>query len=236
MSTTSTTGLRVERQAGALGAIVTGVDLADGCRRRDVRPAARRAARAPRDLHPRPGAHHPRPADRVLGALGPASNHTRTYRRSRDTPRSSRSTTRTRHRHVARRLHVREAAARRQPPPRPDHPARRRRHHVLQRLPGVRATSPPGCARRSTGSAPSHYATQMAIDKGMPEDEIVNAHPVGAHPSRDGPPGAVRERQLHAPLRELERSRQRAVARVPLPAVREVRVHVAAPVADGRPR
>ena len=23
-----------------------------------------------------------------------------------------------------------------------------------------------------------HYATQMAIDKGMPEDEIVNAHPV----------------------------------------------------------
>ena len=81
-----------------------------------------------------------------------------------------------------------------------------------QLSPGLRATL--------DGLRAVHYATQMAIDKGMPEDEIVNAHPVARTHPETGRQRAVRERQLHAPLRGLERSRQRAVARVPLPAVR----------------
>jgi taurine dioxygenase len=36
----------------------------------------------------------------------------------------------------------------------------------------------PGMQETLRGLRAVHYATQMAIDKGMPEDEIVNAHPV----------------------------------------------------------
>ena len=36
----------------------------------------------------------------------------------------------------------------------------------------------PGLRETLGGLRAVHYATQMAIDKGMPEDEIVNAHPV----------------------------------------------------------
>ena len=62
---------RRTRQAGALGAIVTGVDLATDVDDATFDALHDGAARAPRDLRPGPGAHHARRPGRVLGAVGP---------------------------------------------------------------------------------------------------------------------------------------------------------------------
>ena len=80
-----------------------------------------------------------------------------------------------------------------------------------------------------------HYATQLAIDSGMPEDEIVERAPGRDHAPRDRAAGAVRQRQLHEALRRVVGGRQPTAARPPLRAVRQARAHVAAPVGGGRP-
>ena len=70
---------------------------------------------------------------------------------------------------------------------------------------------------RSTDSAPSTTRPSWRSRSGMPEDEIVNSHPVACTHPETGPQGAVRQRQLHPALRELERGGQPAAARAPVP-------------------
>ena len=125
------------------------------------------------------------------------------------------------HRHLARRLHLRQAAAVGEPAARADHPAGRRRHDVLQRLPRLRGPLRRPARHRSTRLRAVHYATQLAIDSGMPEDEIVNSHPVVVHAPGDRPTRALRQRQLHEALRRLVGRRQPTAARPPLRAVRQ---------------
>ena len=113
-------------------------------------------------------------------------------------------------------------------------PAVRRRHHVLQRLPRLRGPvrRPARDARRPARGALRDPARDRQRHARGRDRQLA---PGGVHAPGDRPARALRQRQLHASLRRLVRRRQPAAARPPLRPVRPLRVHLAPPVAGGRP-
>ena len=98
-----------------------------------------------------PGPRHARRAGRVLGPVGP---HRAAPVRAADRgPPRDHAGVRPEpdHRHLARRLHVRQAAAVDQPAPRADHPARTAATRCSRTATSPTRASPTACARRSTG-------------------------------------------------------------------------------------
>ena len=157
--------------------MVTGVDIAtiDDATFAAVHDAS---DGPPRAVHQGPGPRDPRRPGGVHRPLGP---HRAAPVRAVDRgPPGDHRDLRPQpdHRHLALRLHLRQAAAVGEPAAGAHHPARRRRHDVLERVPGVRrplrrAPRHPRarCARCTT--PPSSRSTAAC-----PSDEIVNAHPV----------------------------------------------------------
>ena len=168
--------MEITRQAGALGAIVTGVDLAsvDDVTYKELRDAllehlvicVRDQAHVTPDeqvaFSARWGRIEPHPY------VPPIEGHPGDHAGVRPEPD---------HGHVARRLHVREAAAVDQLAARARDPAYGGDTMFSNGYLAYEGLSP-GLRETLDGLRAVHYATQLAIDSGMPDDEIVNSHPV----------------------------------------------------------
>ena len=167
--------MEITRQAGALGAIVTGVDLAtvDDATYKELRDALlEHLVICVR------GQGHVTPDEQVAFSARWGRIEPHPYVPPIEgTPRSCGSTTRTR------------SPSRGTPtsPTRSSRPRSACSSRVIPEYGGDTMFSngylayeglSDGLRRRSTVCGRSHYATQLAIDSGMPDDEIVNSHPV----------------------------------------------------------
>ena len=88
--------------------------------------------------------------------------------------------------------------------------ARRWRHDVLQRRARLRQPVRRACGRRSTACGPSTRARSWRPSAGLDRAAVTTRAPGRAHPPRDRPAGAVRQRQLHVTLRRAGRRRRAA--------------------------
>ena len=226
--------MEVTRQAGALGAVVTGVDIAD---LDDATFVAVHDALMEHLVLCLKDQGHATPDDQVAFTArwgrdraapvravdrGPPGDH-RDLRPQPD------------HRHLALRLHLRQAAAVGQSAARPHHPAGRWRHHVLERVPRVRGALRRAARHASTRSRAVHYATQLAIDSGMPDDEIVNSHPVVCVHPETGRRALFVNDNYTKHFDGWSVADSQPLLDLPLRAVRQARAHVAAPLDRGRP-
>ena len=90
----------------------------------------------------------------------------------------------------------------------------------------------PDAQHRSEGT----IGDAASIRRSRPENQHGDRPSGGPHPPRDRPQGALRQLQLHLPLRGHDRSGERPAARLPLRPPAAAGVHLPVPVERGRGR
>ena len=205
---TTVTGLRVQRQAGALGAIIEGVDLSEPVN--DATFAALHEAFLDHQMICIRGQSAMTPDDQLRFAerWGQISIHPyvpsiegypglmRIYDPNLVTQTWHSDTT-----HAAKPPSITLLLA--------HHPAVRWRHHVVQRLPGLRGPfgRAAGYPRWPLGRPSGHRAGCLC---GAPGGRGSYRPPGHSYAPRNRPASAVRERQLHGRVRRMECRGQRA--------------------------